>query len=61
MTLEWARDEVMRRRKEQAAVEIDGSWEAFALMKRDWAGRRKRMGYSRAKARAWIEIAEREF
>lgn len=60
MSIEWAREEVIRRRRELSAVEADGSWEAFATMKRSWAFRRKDMGYSRAKARAWLEIAEQE-
>lgn len=60
MTIEWAREELIRRREEQAAAEADGTWETFAQMKRAWAFRRKDIGYSRAKARAWLEIAEQE-
>lgn len=59
MTLDWAKQELRRRKAEQEAVQSDGTWDAFAAMKRAWAFRRKAMGYSRAKARAWMDIAER--
>jgi len=60
MSIEWAREELCRRLKEQAEVEADGTWDAFARMKRAWRYRRKEMGFGRAKARAWLEIAEQE-
>lgn len=60
MTIEWAREELTLRRQEQAAAEADGTWETFAQMKRAWAFRRREIGFSRAKVRAWLEIAEQE-
>lgn len=61
MSVEWARHELAMRRREDAETQADGSWDAFARMKRTWAKRRKEMGFSRAKAKAWLEIAEREY
>lgn len=60
MTLEWARTELATRRAEEAAAEAEGTWDAFAAMKRRRSYRRKGMGYSRSKAKAWLEIVERE-
>lgn len=60
MTLEWAIEELKIRRKEDKEVEEDGSWEAFAQMKRKRSFRRKAMKYSRSKAKAWLEVAEWE-
>ena len=60
MTLEWAIEELKIRRKEDQDAEEDGSWETFSRMKRTRAYRRKAMGYSRSKAKAWIEVAEWE-
>ena len=57
MTLDWAKEELRVRAKEQSQAEIDGTFDVFAAMKREWAFRRKRMGYSRAKANAWLDIA----
>lgn len=60
MTLEWAIEELKIRRKEDQDAEKDGSWEAFAQMKRTRSFRRKAMKYSRSKAKAWLEVAEWE-
>lgn len=60
MTVEWGMQEIKIRRKEEKEAEEDGSWEAFARMKRIRSYRRKAMGYSRSKAKAWMEIAEWE-
>jgi len=60
MTLAWGMEEIKIRRKEEKQAEEDGSWEAFAQMKRTRSYRRKAMGYSRSKAKAWMEIAEWE-
>ena len=60
MTVEWGMEEIKIRRKEEKEAEEDGSWEAFARMKRTRSYRRKAMGYSRSKAKAWMEIAEWE-
>lgn len=60
MTLEWAIEELKIRRKEDQDAEEDGSWETFSQMKRTRAYRRKAMGYSRSKAKAWLEVAEWE-
>lgn len=60
MTIEWAREELRIRREEERIAEEDGTWEAFAAMKRRRSYRRKDMGYSRTKARAWLELAELE-
>jgi hypothetical protein len=60
MTLEWAIEEIKIRRKEDKQAEEDGSWEAFAQMKRTRSFRRKAIGYSRTKAKAWMEVAEWE-
>ncbi len=60
MSIEWAREEIKIRHHEEKEAEADGSWEAWAAMKRRRSYRRKDMGYSRTKAKAWIEIAERE-
>jgi len=60
MTIEWARDELKIRRQEEIDAEADGTWEAWASMKRRRSYRRKDMKYSRTKARAWMELAERE-
>jgi len=60
MTIDWAMQELKIRRQEEREAEEIGTWEAFAAMKRRRSYRRKDMGYSRTKAKAWIEIAERE-
>lgn len=60
MTIEWARKELKIRCQEDRDAEEDGTWEAFAAMKRRRSYRRKDMGYSRTKARAWLELAELE-
>lgn len=58
MSIDLAIAELRRRRAEQAEAERDGSWEAFAAMKRTWGFRRKReFGWPRAKMKAWLEIA----
>jgi hypothetical protein len=60
MTIEWGIEEIKIRRKEDEDAEQDGSWENFSRMKRIRAYRRKAMGYSRSKAKAWMEVAQWE-
>lgn len=58
MTIDWAMQELKIRRQEEREAEEIGTWEAFAAMKRRRSYRRKDMGYSRTKAKAWLELAE---
>jgi hypothetical protein len=60
MTIEWGINEIKIRKQEELEAEENGSWEAWATMKRRRAYRRKSMGYSRSKAKAWMEVAEWE-
>lgn len=60
MTIEWGINEIKARKQEEIDAEADGSWEAWAAMKRRRSYRRKSMGYSRSKAKAWMEVAEWE-
>ena len=60
MSIDIAIEELHRRRVEQAAAEQDGSWEAYAEMKQKWGRRRREIGWTRSKMRAWLDVAERQ-
>ncbi len=58
MTLSWGQTEAITRATEDATVHA--SYREYATMKRNRAGRRKAMGYSRAVAEYWIAAGARE-
>ena len=60
---DWAFEELDARRAEAAMFPVppepdSKDWPAYALARRDRAGRRKAMGYSRASADALVRWAE---
>ncbi|QMV00143.1 hypothetical protein GHV40_00970 [Devosia sp. D6-9] len=63
-SLEWGYRELDLRRAEDSRFPVEPArdseeWKAFARMKRARARRRKTMGFSRARARDWVEEAAR--
>jgi len=58
--IDLALEELRLRRIEAATAEKDGSWEAWARMKRARSLRRRDLGWSRSNMKAWLDIAERE-
>lgn len=58
MSIEIAIEELRVRRAEEAEAEADGSWDAWAAMKSKRGYRRRRvLQWSRAKTKAWLQIA----
>jgi hypothetical protein len=60
MTIDVALEELRRRRAEEAEAERNGTWEAWCKMKKQRGFRRRQIGWSRSKMRAWLEIAEQQ-
>jgi hypothetical protein len=61
MSIDVALEELRTRRAEEAEAEAIGTWEAWAAMKAKRGFRRRRvLGWSRSKVKAWMDIAEQQ-